>query len=51
MDEKDIYGEHLALIGSLVGPRGVRFIKSVSVRRTGEKAVRLVTLYPVKEQR
>ena len=49
MDGSDVYGDHFVLVGKLVGPAAERLIESVCVRRTGETAIRFVTLKPVRK--
>jgi hypothetical protein len=44
----DLYGDYFVVAGTLAGPKGELFIKSVWVRRAGESAIRFVTLQPVK---
>ncbi len=49
MDDQDVYGDRLVVVAELIGPTNSRLVRSVWIRRTGEKTVRFVTLYPVKE--
>ena len=49
IDVKDEYGEHFVLTAQLRGLRGAMSMKSVRVRRTGETAIRFVTMYPARE--